>query len=354
MSQNNIHIKSNTSKNLTTTTKENTNMVSIRSILKVIYAAEQAEGVGARVRRSIGSAGMRNFTPFLMLDHFNVSPDAGFPDHPHRGQETVTLIMKNYMLHEDFTGSSGVLRPGDLQFMTAGKGICHSEMPYSEDGTNVEGMQLWVDLPKELKDSEPRYRDLRAEEIPIVKPNDKVEVKVISGKSYGVESVKELAYTPMDYYWYTVQPGGEFEQELDPTFNGFMYILNGSIQIETSEGKKVVDQHNTILFNRDGDGIKGTVPTTSEKTDFVIIAGKALDQPIMQYGPFVATSREGIYEAFNAYQSSSDGFERGKGWSSEIGQGVGEGLFRVKSNSLTSQGLPLKVGEKDVLKKDEL
>lgn len=330
-------------------------MVSLRSILKVIYAAEQAEGVGARVRRSIGVPNMRNFTPFLMLDHFNVSPDAGFPDHPHRGQETVTLVMKNYMLHEDFTGQSGVLRPGDLQFMTAGKGIVHSEMPFSEDGTNVEGMQLWVDLPKELKHSAPRYRDLRAEEIPIVKPNDKVEVKVISGTSYGVESVKELAYTPMDYYWYTVQPGGEFEQQMNPEFNGFMYILNGSVQMQNKSGMgELVKEHHSIFFNRDGDTIRGKVPETSSKTDFVIIAGQALDQPIVQYGPFVETTKEDIYHAFNDYQSAKNGFEKARGWASEIGAGVDEGLFRVKSNSMLSQGVPLEPAAHKVITKDEL
>lgn len=336
-------------------------MVSLRSIFKVIYAAEQAEGVGARVRRSIGTSGMRNFTPFLMLDHFNVSPDAGFPDHPHRGQETVTLVMKNYMLHEDFTGSNGILRPGDLQFMTAGKGIVHSEMPYSIDGKNVEGMQLWVDLPENLKHSQPRYRDLRSEEIPIVKPNDKVEVKVISGKSYGVESLKDLAYTPMDYYWFTVLPGGEFEQFIKPEFNGFLYVLNGSIElvnkkVEKDENKfEKINEHYSVFFKRDGDSIKGRVPNDSLKTDFVIIAGQALDQPIVQYGPFVETTKEGIYNAFNDYQSSSNGFEKARGWSSDIGKGVDEGLFRVKSNSLSSQGLPLEAKDhKIILPKDEL
>ncbi|KGK37133.1 hypothetical protein CAS74_004341 [Pichia kudriavzevii] len=331
-------------------------MVSIRSILKVIYAAEQAEGVGARVRRSIGVPGMRNFTPFLMLDHFNVSPTAGFPDHPHRGQETVTLIMKNYMLHEDFTGESGVLRPGDLQFMTAGKGIVHSEMPYSEDNTNVEGMQLWVDLPKELKHSAPRYRDLRAEEIPIVKPNDKVEVKVISGKSYGVESVKELAYTPMDYYWFTVLPGGEFEQEIKPEFNGFLYVLNGQVELETQSKPELINEHHSVFFKRDGDYIRGRVPASSKKTDFVFIAGQALDQPIVQYGPFVETSKEEIYNAFNDYQSATNGFENAKGWASDIGSGVSKSLFRTKSNTMLDQGIRLEADPQSlkVFKKDEL
>ncbi|KAG0690091.1 hypothetical protein C6P40_003854 [Pichia californica] len=335
------------------TITEDSKMVAVRSILKIIYAMEQAEGVGARVRRSIGTTGMRNFTPFLMLDHFNVAPDAGFPDHPHRGQETITLVMKNYMLHEDFTGKSGVLRPGDLQFMTAGKGIVHSEMPYSEDGTNVEGMQLWVDLPKDLKHTAPRYRDLRAEEIPIVRPNDKVEVKVISGKSYGVESVKDLAYTPMDYYWFTVQPGGNFEQPLRQDFNAFLYILNGSVEFDIGEKKELVKEHHTVFFKRDGEGIKGSVPIDGSKTDFVVIAGQALDQPIVQYGPFVETSKEDIYHAFNDYQSAKNGFENARGWASEIGVGVDENLFRVKSNSLLTQGLPLEAESKKIIAKDD-
>lgn len=304
----------------------------LRSIGKVIYATERAEGAGAVVRRSIGVKGMHNFTPFLMLDHFKVSPKAGFPDHPHRGQETVTLVMKNYMLHEDFTGKSGVLRPGDLQFMTAGKGIMHSEMPYSEDGSDVEGIQLWVDLPKELKHSEPRYRDLKREEIPVAKPNDKVEVKVISGKSYGIESVQELAYTPLDYYWFTVQPGGEFIQEINPDYNACLYVLKGNIKLITPTGSQEIEQYTNVFFERDGEKIKGEV-LGNQPADFVVIAGKVLDQPIVQYGPFVETSKTGIHNALFDFQMATNGFERAQGWKSEIANGVDDEMFAKKSKS---------------------
>ncbi|VEU19770.1 DEKNAAC100775 [Brettanomyces naardenensis] len=299
-----------------------------RSILKILYAREQAEGVGAKVRRSIGTIGMRHFTPFLMLDHFNVAKGAGFPDHPHRGQETVTLLMKGSMLHEDFTGSSGVLRPGDLQFMTAGRGVCHSEMPYSPDGENVVGMQLWVDLPRELKNSEPRYRDLRREEIPVVTPNDKVKVSVISGKSYGTESVKELAYTPIEYYHFTVKPGGEFEQKVPKDFNAFVYLLDGELEID---GQKV-PKFNAVFFERDGDSIKGKVPEDGKESNFVLLAGKVLDQPIVQYGPFVETSNEEISQAFSDYQRAANGFERAKGWESKIGSGVTPEIYEEIKN----------------------
>ncbi|ODV85685.1 hypothetical protein CANARDRAFT_27788 [[Candida] arabinofermentans NRRL YB-2248] len=321
-------------------------MVALRTILKSLYALEQSEGVGARVRRSIGTMQMRNFTPFLMLDHFNVPPEAGFPDHPHRGQETITLVIKGKLAHEDFTGSKGTLDEGDLQFMTAGKGVVHSEMPFSEDGSSIEGMQLWVDLPEELKDCAPRYRDLRAQEIPIAKPNDKVEVKVISGESYGIGSVKDLAYTPVVYYEYTVQPGGTFYQELPTDFNSFLYILNGSLNINGKE----LPEHYCAFFNRDGDAIEGTVPENSKETKFVIIGGQVLNQPIVQHGPFVATSKEKIYKAFMDYQYGANGFERAKGWRSEIADGVTPELYR----SLSHRQEELAKAQKAQPVKDEL
>lgn len=294
-----------------------------RSISKVVSALEQAEGVGARVRRSIGTRAVRNFTPFLMLDHFKVSPDAGFPDHPHRGQETITYMLKGRFDHEDFTGAKGTLEPGDLQFMTAGRGIVHAEMPRidkEQDGsiTMVEGLQLWVDLPVELKNVEPRYRDLRAKEIPTASPNDKVKIKVISGESYGVESVRDLAYTPVWMLDLTVQPGGEIKQKIPEGFNVFLYIMRGTISIEGTK----YHNHTSVFFNSDkGDGVEVSVPEdVSEEARFAIIAGKILDQPIVQHGPFVETSEDRIIQAFMDYKTNSNGFERAEGWDSEIGK----------------------------------
>lgn len=318
-------------------------MVSPRSILKYFLAVAQEEGVGAKVRRSIGTMQVRNFTPFLMLDHFNVSPPAGFPDHPHHGQETITYLISGKFAHEDFTGSKGILNPGDLQFMTAGKGIVHSEIPVAaEDGKPVTGMQLWVDLPKELKNCEPRYRDLRAKEIPVVKPNDKVTVKVISGKSYGTESVKELAYTPIDYYDFEVAPGGEFQQEFPKDFNVFLYVMDGSISINDTP----IKQYNAVFFNTDGDGVVGKVPADAKETArFVIIGGQKLDQPIIQHGPFVETSREKMYEVFMNYQTYQNGFERAERFASSIAGGV-------KEADLVDGDLPGNKKEKAI--KDEL
>lgn len=287
-----------------------------RNILKHFLAREQAEGAGAVVRRSIGTIKARNFSPFLLLDHFYIGKDGGFPDHPHRGQETVTYMLKGYVDHEDFTGSAGTIGPGDLQFMTAGKGVVHAEMPRApEDGELAEGMQLWVDLPKELKHCEPRYRDLWSTEIPVAKPNDKVEVKVISGKAYGIDSVKDLAYTPLWYLDYTVKPGGSIQQELPKDHNAFLYLIDGTVEIN---GETIPTYHN-VLFEQNGDGVN---VSTSESADgdarFLLVSGQIQHQPIVQNGPFVETSRELIHQAFMDYQQGKNGFERALNWKSNI------------------------------------
>ncbi|KAK4166212.1 RmlC-like cupin domain-containing protein [Cladorrhinum sp. PSN259] len=301
-----------------------------RAIRKTLLALEQSEGAGARVRRSIGTPSLRNLTPFLMLDHFSVSPGAGFPDHPHRGQETITYLLTGGMDHEDFAGNRGTLNPGDLQFMTAGRGIIHAEMPrQNPDGSANVGLQLWVDLPRELKYCEPRYRDLRAEEIPTVKSDDgKVTVKVISGEFNGVESVKDLAYTPVVFYDVEVQPGGRVEQKVPKGFSVFAYTLEGEAVF--GEGgplgeKKVGPFHNVVFADDDeeGDGVVARVEEDAEKpARFVLIGGKRLDQPVVQYGPFVVNSQDEVYQTFVDYQSHSNGFERAKGWKSEIGKSM--------------------------------
>jgi quercetin 2,3-dioxygenase len=198
------------------------NMSVPRAIRKAFLAVEQAEGVGARVRRSIGTPQLRNFSPFLMLDHFNIKPGAGFPDHPHRGISTITYLLQGAVDHEDFAGNKGTIEAGDLQFMTAGRGIMHAEMPrQNPDGSANVGMQLWVDLPEKLKKVEPRYSDLRASEIPAIDLDDnKVHVKIISGQSHGVDSVKELAYTPVWIFDVEIKPGGKITQDLPAGWNG--------------------------------------------------------------------------------------------------------------------------------------
>ncbi|KAH7109465.1 pirin-like protein-like protein Prn3 [Dendryphion nanum] len=295
-----------------------------RKIHKSFLAIEQSEGAGAKVRRSIGTPQLRNFSPFLMLDHFAIPSGAGFPDHPHRGQETITYLLSGAVDHEDFAGNAGTIHAGDLQFMTAGRGIVHAEMPSASttDGAPNVGMQLWVDLPKALKACEPRYRDLRSTEIPEATADDgKVKVKIISGRAYDTDSVQELAYTPVWLLDYTVQPGGKVKQALPKGWNAFAYTLSGNTIFSSDGVSRPVDQYHNVVFDKEGDSIEASVDPGAEKESrFILVAGLPLDQPIVQYGPFVLTSRDEVVKAMRDYQSYSNGFERAENWESEIGQ----------------------------------
>lgn len=294
-----------------------------RAIRKAFLAVQQSEGVGAKVRRSIGTPQLRNFSPFLMLDHFTSSPGSGFPDHPHRGQETITYLLSGAVDHEDFAGNKGTIEAGDLQFMTAGRGIMHAEMPRElADGVPVVGMQLWVDLPEKLKMCEPRYRDLRASEIPQVKTDDgKVNIKVISGQSHGVDSVKELAYTPVWIFDIEVQPGGSITQPIPAGWNAFAYTLSGTASFGSGEEKTDVGQFHNVVFEQAGDTVTAAVAADAkEPGHFYLVAGLPLDQKVVQYGPFVLNTQDQVYEALRDYQNHQNGFERAKGWQSEIGK----------------------------------
>jgi quercetin 2,3-dioxygenase len=300
-----------------------TNTMSVpREIRKSFLAREQPEGDGATVRRAIGTPQMRNLTPFLMLDEFNSTPEAGFPDHPHRGQETITYVLKGSMDHEDFLGNKGRLGAGDLQFMTAGRGVMHSEMP-GQDSPHIIGLQLWVDLPEHLKNVEPRYRDLRAEEIPLAKSEDgKVEVKVISGTAFGVESIKELAYTPVHYYDVTIHPGGKLEQTIPAGWTAFAYTMQGAVTFNAgTKDEQTVTPHHNIIFKTEGDVVSASVEEGAhDDAQIILVAGQPHDQPIVQYGPFVTTSKEAVMQAMIDFQTASNGFERAKNWQSEIGK----------------------------------
>lgn len=244
-----------------------------RAIKQAFLAVEQAEGAGARVRRSIGTPRLRNFSPFLMLDHFSIAPTAGFPDHPHRGQETITYLLSGAVDHEDFAGNKGTIWPGDLQFMTAGKGIMHAEMPHHEPpdpktgvSPPIVGMQLWVDLPQKLKKCDPRYRDLRAAEIPKATLDDgKVEVKVISGQSHGVDSVQELAYTPVWLLDVTMKPGAHLTQSLPKTWNAFTYTLQGDTKFGAGKDTTTIGQYYNVVFQQEGDSIVAEVDADAKE-----------------------------------------------------------------------------------------
>lgn len=297
-----------------------------RGIKQVLEAREQSEGAGATVRRSIGTPKLRNLSPFLMLDHFNVGVGAGFPDHPHRGQETITYLLSGAVDHEDFAGHKGTIWPGDLQFMTAGRGIVHAEMPHDNgDGSSNIGMQLWVDLPKDLKNCEPRYRDVRAAEIPVASVDDgKVTVKVISGRTHGVDSLQELAYTPVWLLDISIQPGGKISQRLPAGWTAFAYTLEGTTTFDTGATTQPIPKFHNTVFEQKGDQVVAMVPADAkEAARFILVSGMPLDQPIVQYGPFVLTDPSQVRQAMMDYSTFTNGFERANGWESEIGKVMG-------------------------------
>ena len=250
---------------------------------------------------------------------------AGFPDHPHRGQETITYLLSGAVDHEDFAGNKGTINSGDLQFMTAGKGIVHAEMPHDNgDGSSNIGMQLWVDLPKDLKFCEPRYRDLKASEIPQVEAdNGKVTVKVISGRSHGVDSVQELAYTPVWLLDITIQPGGRIQQSLPANWTAFAYTIEGTTTFDTGATTQQVQKYHNIVFEQQGDQVIAQVPANAhEAARLILVDGMPLDQPIVQYGPFVLTDPSQVKQAMMDYSTYTNGFERAEGWQSEIGKAM--------------------------------
>ncbi|KAJ3573964.1 hypothetical protein NP233_g2089 [Leucocoprinus birnbaumii] len=292
-----------------------------RSVVKRVFAAETPEGAGARVRRSIGSMTLRNLSPFLMLDHFHVGEGAGFPDHPHRGQATVTYMLEGSSRHEDSAGHKGTIDQGGVQWMCAGRGIIHAEMPVHAKGKpDPRGLQLWVDLPKQFKMVEPSYQELGPDQIPTAfpeGPDGPVQVKVISGKSHGVES----PVRPLGGCWYfhfTFKGRGTMPHLLSATgWTAFIYLWKGAITVgdETMPNPTF---HTLILSAEDGQtGVKLTAG--EDGAEFVLAAAEPLDQTVFQYGPFVMTTREEIQKTLLDYQMGMNGFEKAHTWKSEIG-----------------------------------
>ncbi|XP_072287459.1 pirin isoform X1 [Pyxicephalus adspersus] len=285
-----------------------------RKVVKTVLSVEQSEGVGARVRRSIGRQELRNLDPFLMLDEFKGGRPGGFPDHPHRGFETVSYLLGGgSMAHEDFCGHVGRLDPGDLQWMTAGRGIVHAEMPCTQEPAH--GLQLWVNLRSSEKMIPPVYQELKSADIP--KPSkDGVTVTVISGESMGIKS-KVYTRTPTLYLDFKLEKGAKHIQEVPKGWTAFIYTLSGLISVGPEDAQKKVEAHHTAVLD-DGDNV------IFENKDeglahFVLIAGEPINEPVVQHGPFVMNTREEIAQTIEDYSFCKNGFEKAKTWKSKIG-----------------------------------
>ena len=291
----------------------------IRSVSKVVNSVQTTEGGGFIVNRALPNQYISSFDPFLLLDEMgprNLRPGEakGAPDHPHRGFETVTYVIDGYFQHKDSHGNSGKLGPGDVQWMTAGTGLVHSEMPqknFLQTGGKLHLIQLWVNLPKRDKMIKPQYQDIQAVKIPAAQTNDGlVNVRVIAGESLGAHAIIDTR-TPITYLHFTIQPGGSIIQQVPKEFNAFVYVIGGDKAIfgsKEKEEEKVANRGQLVIFAKDGDKVSIRNPMNADSSiDVLLIAGKPLNEPVAYYGPFVMNTQEEVREAIEDYQSGKMG-----------------------------------------------
>ena len=273
-------------------------MSDFRSVKAIVPTRTVLEGGGFKVRRPAAMGSL--MSPFLLLDEMGPADYApgeavGAPWHPHRGFETVTYLLAGEMEHEDSVGSKGVITPGDVQWMTAGKGIIHSELPTKkmlDEGGLLHGFQIWVNLPAKDKMMNPRYQDITSDQSPTVE-KDGVWVRVIAGECLGIESSIDTVI-PITYVHVKMEPGASLEKNLDKELNGMVYVFKGEVSVE---GKPVKDGSLALLSV--GSQVK---IESKEESEFLILAGPELNEPIARYGPFVMNTREEILQAIDDYQ----------------------------------------------------
>jgi redox-sensitive bicupin YhaK (pirin superfamily) len=272
-----------------------------RRVERLVAGQPTSDGAGVKLVRVLTQNLQRRLDPFLMLDAFgSESRDdyiAGFPDHPHRGFETVTYMLEGRMRHRDSAGNEGLLTNGAVQWMTAGRGVIHSEMPEQEDG-RMEGFQLWLNLPARDKLCEPWYRDIPSAEIPEAQAEG-VHVRVIAGQALGVQGAMQREATAPTYLDLHLEPGARFDQALPAAHNAFVYVYRGSLVVADTE---VPRQRMALLANTPGsDGVVLTAGPEGARA--VLIAGQPLNEPIAQYGPFVMNTNQEIYQAVEDFQA---------------------------------------------------
>ncbi|MCF8179482.1 MAG: pirin family protein [Sulfuritalea sp.] len=282
--------------------------MSIRTLQKIIPSIATSDGAGVSLRRSLGQSEATRVDPFLMLDEFSSDdPDdyiAGFPPHPHRGFETVTYMLDGHMLHEDHLGNRGDLLPGGAQWMTAGRGIIHSEMPQQESG-RMRGFQLWINLPAAEKMKPAAYRDIRPEEIPRAALPGGGEARIIAGsimaESGEVAGPVQGLSTQTVYVDVHLPAGGEFTQTLADGHNAFVYAYEGNLDIGPADDRRrLMSQTAGILSS--GSTVAFKAATGSVR--FLLLAAHPLGEPVVQHGPFVMNSRVEIEQAIADYRNN--------------------------------------------------
>ncbi|MDD4964131.1 MAG: pirin family protein [Gallionella sp.] len=274
-------------------------MDSSRSIERLITGVATSDGAGVTLTRVLTGKLQRRLDPYLMLDAFGSDdPDdyiAGFPDHPHRGFETITYMLAGRMRHRDSAGHEGLLENGGVQWMTAGRGVIHSEIPEQEAGV-MEGFQLWLNLPASHKLCEPWYQDFPTAAIPEFTTAAGVLVRVIAGVSHGIAGVVQRDFTEPVYLDVHLPANSTFTTELPMTHNAFIYVYRGAAQV----GETQVDKQRMGILSNTADSV--TI-TASEDTRLILVAGKPLNEPIVQYGPFVMNTQAEINQALDDFRN---------------------------------------------------
>ena len=272
-----------------------------RGVERVLGGQFVMDGAGVKINRVLTQPLQRRLDPFLMLDAFGSDKAgdyiAGFPEHPHRGFETVTYMLTGRMRHRDSAGNEGLVTNGGVQWMTAGRGVIHSEMPEQEEGL-MEGFQLWLNLPARDKMSAPWYRDIPTEEVPRFALPSGATVQVIAGSSHGVAGAVQRDGTEPLYLDIDLPEGATFEQPLPAGHNAFLYVFRGEAVVE---GKGVPQARMAILDNAQGaDGVRIKAATA---TRLLLIAGRPLNEPIAQYGPFVMNTQAEVFQAVEDFRA---------------------------------------------------
>ncbi len=285
----------------TTTATTTVTVTAPRRVERVLQGQATSDGAGVRLTRLLTQDLQRRLDPFLMLDLFGTDNPGdyigGFPDHPHRGFETVTYMLQGRMRHRDSAGNEGLLVPGSVQWMSAGRGVIHSEMPEQEDGA-MEGFQLWLNLPARSKMQPPWYRDISAAEVPEWH-GDGVTARVIAGHSHGVAGAVQREGTEPLYLDLNLAPNARFEQPLPDTHNALLYVYRGGL---TAGATGVRKQRMAIFANTAGsDGVE--LSAGPEGASAILIAGQPLGEPIAQHGPFVMNTHAELVQAVHDFQA---------------------------------------------------
>lgn len=276
-------------------------VTSPRPIERLIVGRPTSDGAGVKLTRVLSGSLQRRLDPYLMLDAFGSDdPDdyiAGFPNHPHRGFETITYMIAGRMRHNDSAGNEGILQNGGVQWMTAGRGVVHSELPEQEEGV-MEGFQLWLNLPAADKMCAPGYLDIQNEDMPEITPSKNVVVRVIAGQSHGVAGKIQRDTTRPLYLDIHFSERGQFSQALPASANAFVYVYRG----EVKAGSTAVPLQNMGIFTNTP-GTDGVVISADGPARVLLIAGEPLNEPIAQYGPFVMNTQQELMQAVSDFQS---------------------------------------------------